>query len=202
MTEEQARQIALGLLEGIDEKILEALSNGTYETEEEFVGATERVWSHLKHLFLQERGYPDPQAFLPGDTVTFSGKGDRKLVGVVNRTSDTHPDLVVVNVPGAEGGWDNVAEFWVSKSNLRHPRDEETADLGDTPSHPHTIPPWSKATGSTTPAEPRPVLIGRAHTNPSTLRMDGTSPVTVHVRATTDELRAIHRKVVEVRESD
>ena len=40
------------------------------------------------------------------------------------------------------------------------------------------------------------VLEGVAQTHPSTLHMDGTSPVTVKVRATTDELRALHGKRV------
>lgn len=40
---------------------------------------------------------------------------------------------------------------------------------------------------------------GRAQTNPSTLHMDGTSPVVVHVQATTDELRALHDQQVELR---
>jgi hypothetical protein len=39
-------------------------------------------------------------------------------------------------------------------------------------------------------------LTGRVTTNPSTLHMDGTSPVVVHVAATTEELRAIHNKWV------
>lgn len=39
-------------------------------------------------------------------------------------------------------------------------------------------------------------LEGVASTNPSTLHMDGTSPVMVKVQATTDELRALHRKRV------
>jgi uncharacterized protein with PIN domain len=37
---------------------------------------------------------------------------------------------------------------------------------------------------------------GRVKTHPSTLHMDGTSPVVVYVRATTDELRELHGKTV------
>lgn len=39
-------------------------------------------------------------------------------------------------------------------------------------------------------------LEGVARTHPSTLYMNGTSPVTVYVRATTDELRALSGKRV------
>lgn len=39
---------------------------------------------------------------------------------------------------------------------------------------------------------------GRCATHPSTLHMDGTSPVVVHVQATTDELRDLHRSTVVV----
>ena len=41
-------------------------------------------------------------------------------------------------------------------------------------------------------------LAGKAKTSPSTLHMDGTTPVTVHVQATTDELRALHNQTVEI----
>jgi hypothetical protein len=37
---------------------------------------------------------------------------------------------------------------------------------------------------------------GKVKASPSTLFMDGTSPVVVYIRATTDELRAMHNKVV------
>lgn len=47
----------------------------------------------------------------------------------------------------------------------------------------------------TTDGEPR-AYEGRAKTNPSTLHMDGTSPVTVYIQATTDELREMHNKTV------
>jgi len=46
---------------------------------------------------------------------------------------------------------------------------------------------------------PGPTFTGKAKTNPSTLHMDGTSPVVVYVQATTDELRALHNQQVEVR---
>lgn len=37
---------------------------------------------------------------------------------------------------------------------------------------------------------------GRVKTHPSTLYMNGTSPVTVFIQATTDELRAMHNATV------
>jgi hypothetical protein len=46
---------------------------------------------------------------------------------------------------------------------------------------------------------PAPKFTGKARTSPSTLHMDGTSPVVVAVRATTDELRALHNQQVEIR---
>lgn len=42
------------------------------------------------------------------------------------------------------------------------------------------------------------VYVGKAQTNPSTLRMDGTSPVVVHVQATGDELRDMHNQQVAI----
>ena len=41
-------------------------------------------------------------------------------------------------------------------------------------------------------------FVGKAQTHPSTLYMDGTSPVTVKIQATTDELRELHNQQVRI----
>lgn len=38
--------------------------------------------------------------------------------------------------------------------------------------------------------------VGKVQTNPSTLYMDGTSPITVKIQATSEELRAMHNHKV------